>query len=160
MSIKMYDSYKIQKITLFEMLCLLQDLRQKYIRTCREYIHNNIQPYSRDHIIGAMFESIRTEGRLLNFVASCIVFIPEENSEDLYCRFFGIDPGIFILDQYLDKRFSDYSYWNDADPPKNFRPDLWERRGKFWKDLFGNKTFYECGFKYELFTKDDVFLVA
>ena len=87
-----------------------------------------------------------------NINASVIIY---PYKDQVYVQFFGLRFGLGRyskrLQEHIDgnERFSDYSYWDNSDPPNDVGLPTWNRRGEFFEEIFNKHTsFNSCYYQY------------
>jgi hypothetical protein len=100
----------------------------------------------------------------LNINASVVVYAFKGKT---VVHFFGLDFGLRKYTKELqdfisnNKKFSDYSFWNNTDEPEGMTREEWEKRGEFYYDLTKEHSFHNSvGLVYELSNTESLIYIC
>jgi len=174
MSTKIYNAYRIDNMTMPEIMKSLQKLKKETSDRIVRFMKNNVNHSA----ILNEFKDFNGFNKMLkdvhqtninspfNWNSSVVLYFHEN---EIYIIFFGVDLPIHDI---FNNNLVDYHYQDQADPWFDF--DLeenteeykqaeidWERRKKVWEEIIEDRySFSESGLYFDLFGKDDIFFIA
>ena len=174
MSTKIYEAWKVNDLSMDELMQFFHTIRNDYFKSCVEFVRK----VKGDDDFGTVADELRTsmnssERGCYNFGASIMVYF---NKGEMYIQFFGMDfTDSPALKELVDNHLTDYHYQNQSDAYYDFEFDEgkiteaerdekeveYEQRKIVWDEIYGNRWRpNECGLVFELCTKDDYYKIA
>ena len=173
MSTKIYNAYKIDNMTMPEIMESLYKLKQLTHENIIKFMSDRvdhekiIKKYNHSTFIN-MLKDVHSKNinSPFNWNSSVVLYFHKTN---IYIIFFGVDVDI---NEIFNNNLVDYHYQNQSDPWYAFdlKEDTieynqaeieWEERKRVWCDITGDRwQFSESGLCYDIFSEDDIFLLS
>ena len=174
MSTKIYNAYRIDNMTMPEIMKSLQKLKKETHNKIIEFIENGINHSA----VLNEFKNFSNFNKALkdihqtnihssfNWNSSVVLYFHEN---EIYIIFFGVD---LPIDEIFNNNLVDYHYQNQSDPWFDYHLENnteeyeqaeidWERRKKVWDEIIEDRrSFSESGLQFELFSNNDIFFIA
>ena len=172
MSTKIYNAYKIDNLTMPQVMECLYKIKTNYLEDIKDFIINKVdhqkilEKYNYNSFKEMLMDvHLKNINSSFNWNASVMVYF---HKDDIYLITFGLPE--FFLDSFGENNISDYHYQNQCDPWYDYEENLtpeqlkeyeldWAQREKVWDEIIGNRyRFSESGLSYDIFSADDLSL--
>jgi len=164
MSTKIYNAYKIENMTMPEIMECLYEMKEDTKNNFKHFIKHQTNHEEilknwdfvsfKEMLIDVNDKNINTP---FNWKSSVVLYF---HRDDIYIITFGVN---LDLKKYFKDNLFDYHYQNQSDPWYCFDYDEdsyeyieaekeWEERGEIWDEIIGNRySFSESGLSFDLF---------
>lgn len=173
MSTKIYNAYKINNMTMTEIMVELYKLKELRLKSIMEFVKKvNKERILEKYDFNSFYSMLRdvnekNKNSSFNWNSSAVVYFYQDN---IYIIFFGCD--FFDWKDTFGENLVDYHYQDQSDAWYCFSMDEdtdeykqaeieWNERENVWNHIIGERyKFSESGLSYDIFSKDDVFSLA
>lgn len=176
MSTKIYNAYKINNMSMGEIMEELYKVKAAYMEKCMDVLnlldpHKVIKQYkNRFELTDKLKKDFDTPMRsLFGFDASVLLYFHEN---DVYIQVFA-NLHTFNIEDFFDGNLEDFHYQNQADPWYEYTErelteeeyeeaaTNWEIRETVWDEIMGRRyRFAESGLSYDLYGREDTVNLA
>lgn len=174
MSTKIYNAYKINDMTITEIMVKLQILRKRNFEEIQNFLvgwgEKRVKLYCEGE---TLYKVLKKEASMLsysafNFGYDVVLFFHNDN---IYIQFFGNDNNI-DHEEIFDGKLEDFHYQNQSDPWFDYKEEIttedykaaeenWVLRKKVWDEIFSdNWVPSKCGLTFNIYSPDDAFKVS
>lgn len=176
MSTKIYNAYKINNMTIEEVMVKLRVIKERYHEFAVDLISKtDLDRYcdGEKNLMNTLKEETKNgQGYLFDFTSSIVLYFHEGN---IYLQHFGFGyPYTLDLDDYFDLGVAvDYHYQNQSDPWYDYEADKftedeyaahevdYEERERVWEEILGDSGVpTDCGLVFEVFQTSDCFKIV
>lgn len=179
MSTKIYDAYKVNNLSITEVVDKLKKIKHEYHEKAHQFLmtcdKDKLKENYGDNYI-KLYDTLREHARkqtndVFNWTASVMLYF---HQDDIYIQFFGLS---FRLEPNIEEIFEgnlqDFHYQNQTDEwwcyesdnyteeeIKGFEED-WANRQLVWGEIFGDEWVpAKCGLTYIIYDENDAFDVS